>query len=260
MRRIVVLTLLSFFASPGPRPVSAQDLTELARRAKHSVVVLKVHDRLGRELGTGSGFFVDPEGLIVTNHHVIEPGHRVEAVLSNQKTVRVSGIVAQDKTNDLAVIKVDSGPYPALSLADSSPVETGQQIVVFGNPLGLAGSLSEGHVSAVRQDAELPNGEQIPGLQISAAISPGSSGSPVMNLEGDVVGVVVSQMRVGQNVNFAVPSEAVRQLLATVDSSAAPRPFTGAQVVREKTGAYLRNLVISAFFFAAVYFGFRRLR
>lgn len=261
MLRVPTLALASLLlGSALPRLAAAQDLTELARKAKHSVVALKVKDRFGRELGQGSGFFVDPEGLIVTNYHVVDVGPRIEAHLSNDRSLEVLGIVASDETRDLAVIKVDSGPFPSLSLADSDAVETGQQVVVLGNPLGLSGTLSEGIVSAVRDGEEIRELHDGPLLQITAAISPGSSGSPVMNLDGEVVGVAVSQAVFGQNLNFAVPSSAVRELLLTVDPSAAPRRLGGGEVVRAKSLVYLRNVGISLVFFAAVYFGYRRLR
>ena len=256
MHRPLLLATLLLFA--GLRPAPAQDLKELARDAKFSVVALNVLDAFGGKLGTGSGFFVDPTGLIVTNFHVIEQGRRIEAVLSNERTLEVAGVMATDEDNDLAVLKVDSGPFPALGLADSESVEAGERVVVLGSPLGLTGTLSEGIVSNVWKDEMLPHGKRGTALQITAAISPGSSGSPVMNLDGEVVGVAVSQMLGGQNLNFAVPSQAVRELLGTVDASRPPQPLKSAATAG--TGVYLRNLVISLLFFAALYFGFRRLK
>lgn len=259
--RLASLFLLPLLGLPGPPVAVAQEAQNptvaLARRAKHSVVVLEILDRFGRPVGTGTGFFVDPEGLIVTNHHVIEGGSRVTAVLSNEQKIEVTGLVASDEMNDLAIVKVGSGPYPALTLADSSTIEAGQRIVVLGNPLGLSGSLSEGIISAVRNQEDPADGQEATVLQIDAAISPGSSGSPVMNLKGEVVGVAVRQIRYGQNLNFAVPSAAVRELMGSIDAAVAPRPFGAGQVVRTSTGVYLRNLVISLIFFAAIFLGFR---
>lgn len=259
--RLASMCLVPLLALLWPPQAAAQedeDLTALARRAKHSVVALEILDRLGRKVSSGTGFFIDPEGLIVTNRHVIEGGSRVRAVLSNEATVEVTGLVASDEVNDLAIVKVDSGPYPALTLADSSTIEAGRKIVVLGGPLGLYGSLSEGIVSAVRTEEN-----QAPVLQITAPISPGSSGSPVMNLDGEVLGVAVSQAVFGnraQNLNFAVPSAAVRELLGSVDAAIAPRPFGARQVVKTGAGAYIRNLVISMVFFAAIFLGYRYLR
>jgi serine protease Do len=266
MRKQLASTLLLPFLAPFLTPVSpavaqqAQDLTALARRAKHSVVALEILDRFGRKVGTGTGFFIDPEGLIVTNRHVIEGGSRARAVLANRQTLDVTGVVAADEVNDLAIVKVESGSYPALPLGDSSGIEAGLEIVVLGSPLGLAGSLTEGIVSAVRSEGNLPEWHQAPVLQIDAAISPGSSGSPVMNLEGEVVGVAVSQAVFGQNLNFAVPSAAVRELMGAIDLGAPPRPLKAGRAAGTSAVPYLRNLMISIVFFAAIFLGLRFLR
>ncbi len=257
MRRRLVF-LVTALLTAGPAWLQAQDLKELARNAKYSVVALNILDAFGAELGSGSGFFVDPSGLIVTNFHVIERGRRIEAVLSNERRLEIAGVMATDEDNDLAVLKVDSGPFPALSLGDSASVEAGERVVVLGNPRGLAGTLSEGIVSNVWKDEMLPHGKRGTALQITAAISPGSSGSPVMNLDGEVVGVAVSQVLGGQNLNFAVPSQAVRELLGRVDASRPPQPLKTATTVSK--GAYLRNLGLSLLFFAALYAGFRYLK
>lgn len=259
-RSIAALVLLLPLAVAGGRAALAQDLEDLVRRSKHSVVALKIYDGLGREIGTGSGFFIDPEGLVVTNHHVIEEGARVEAVLADQRTLPVPGYLAVDETNDLAVLRVATpAAVPPLFLADSSTVREGQRIVVLGNPRGLSFTTSDGIISAVRADGELPSGVQVPLIQISAPISPGSSGSPVMNLEGLVVGVAVSQFLDGQNLNFAVPSQAVRELLDTVDAGAEPRPFGGG-LARVKKPSFVRNLVISVVAFGFLFAAFRYLR
>lgn len=262
MRQLPASTSLALFLALFSTAAAeeTQDLTVLARRAKHSVVALEVLDRFGREVASGTGFFVDPEGLIVTNRHVIEGGSRVRAVLANRQKLDVTGVVATDEVNDLAIVKVDSGPYPALALGDSAGIEAGLKIVVLGSPLGLAGSLTEGIVSAVRSGENLPEWHQAPVLQIDAAVSPGSSGSPVMNLEGEVVGVAVSQAVYGQNLNFAVPSAAVRELMGSIDLAAAPRPLGASQVAETGAVPYLRNLAVSLVFFAAIFLGLRYLR
>ncbi|HEX9733150.1 MAG TPA: trypsin-like peptidase domain-containing protein [Thermoanaerobaculia bacterium] len=257
-RLVLTLGLLAAAPRPGGAQPEARDLSAVADHTRHAVVFLRILDAFGVELGSGSGFFVDPEGVIVTNYHVIEPGSRVEAVLSNKRTLEVVGVLATDKANDLAVIKVDDGPFPALELADSSAVVPGQRVVVLGNPLGLAGSLSEGIVSALRAGDELPGEHHMPLLQITAAISPGSSGSPVMNLAGEVVGVAVLQANMGQNLNFAVPSTAVRELLGTIDAGVPPRPL--GSVAGAGVWTYARNLALSLLVFGAIWLGFRYLR
>ena len=235
---------------------TAQDLKELARKSRDSVVLLEVFEVGGRQIGAGTGFFVEDRRL-VTNWHVVEDAALVKAVLASEDTVDVLGVVAVDQVNDLAILGVGGGPFPPLELAKDAITEAGERVVVLGNPLGtLTGSLSEGIVSAVRSDGleEGPSSDT-PLLQITAAISPGSSGSPVMNLDGKVLGVAVSQYVLGQNLNFAVPAAAVDKLLKAA-------PGTGfQQAYRSRPsfarGAYVRNILISMMFFVALYLTFR---
>lgn len=238
--------------------LAAQDLKELARKSRDSVVLLKVYEIGGRQISAGTGFFI-AEHLLVTNWHVVEGAALVEAVLASEETVEVVGLLAADEVSDLAILEVAGGPFPALSLASTVDVEAGERVVVLGNPLGsLTGSLSEGIVSAVREDGlsdELTEDSKAPLLQITAAISPGSSGSPVMNLDGQVLGVAVSQVVFGQNLNFAVPAPAVRQLLKEADSGGLRKVYRSRPSFAR--GAYLRNIVISMVFFAALYLTFR---
>ena len=240
----------------------AGDLKELARRAMVAVVRLEVLDRLGNEQGSGTGFFVSPEGWLVTNHHVIEGAQRVVASLADGERLEITGVLAVDEENDLAVLATTGERFSALPLARSSlDVEIGEGVVVFGGPLGLAGTLSDGIVAAVRRPGDRALGRdetfEVARLQITAAISPGSSGSPVLNLDGEVLGVVVSQAVFGQNLNFAVPIEAVRALLGGIGTQTEARQLT--VVTGASSSAVLRNLGISAVFFVLLAVGYRRL-
>jgi len=239
---------------------TADELKELARDAKSSVVLLRVLDRSGREVGSGTGFFVSSDGLLVTNQHVIASAHRIDAVPAEGPQLEVLGVVAENEADDLAVLRIAAVPSRPLPLADAGLPDPGERIVVLGGPLGLAGSLSEGIVSAVRESSELEHHDQDASslLQITAAISPGSSGSPVMKLSGEVVGIVVSQYRFGQNLNFAVPVAALHELLEGIEADARAVPLSS---VSGTSGShYLRNILISAVFFAVLLLGLRRLR
>ncbi len=249
-----IACLLAATAAP------ADDLKDLARQAKSSVLLLRVLDGSGREAGSGTGFFASSDGLVVTNHHVISSARRIEAVQAEGSQLDILGVVATDEVNDLAVLQVDAGPTRPLRLAGVDVLEPGERIVVLGGPLGLAGTLSEGIVSAIRETSELEHhaDDASPLLQITAAISPGSSGSPVMKLNGEVIGVVVSQYRFGQNLNFAVPVSALHQLLERIGPDGQAVPL--GTVSGTSRSHYLRNLLISAVFFALLFFGLRRLR
>jgi S1-C subfamily serine protease len=190
---------------------SQNNLPELVKQVKPSVVAISTYDAGGEALMTGSGFFVRP-GEVVTNLHVIRGAFRAEikTLDGKGKTYPVAGAVAIDEEGDLALLRVDMPAERARSseLATVLPDE-GEEIFVIGNPLKLEGSVSNGIVSAVR---EVPNVGRI--IQITAPISHGNSGSPVFNLEGKVVGVVTVKVTNGQNINLAIAADRVRQLHA----------------------------------------------
>ncbi|HXT63994.1 MAG TPA: trypsin-like peptidase domain-containing protein [Pyrinomonadaceae bacterium] len=189
-------------------PAAAQDqLPELVRRIKPSAVAIETFDARGEKLSRGSGFFVDVD-RVVTNRHVIDGAYRAEVHSVSGSSYPVKSVLAVDAEGDLALLKVDAPPnlVRPLSLDRTSPQE-GESIVVIGNPFGLEGSVTNGIVSAVR---DIPGFGRI--IQITAPISPGSSGSPVVNMQGQVIGVATLQVAGGQSVNFAIPSERIAQL------------------------------------------------
>jgi tetratricopeptide (TPR) repeat protein len=188
--------------------VQAQDLLpELVRRIKPSAVAIETFDARDEKLSRGSGFFIDSD-RVVTNRHVIENAYRAEVHSYNGNVYPVKGVLAVDAEGDLALLRVDTprGQVRPLQLDKTSPQE-GESIVVIGNPFGLEGSVTNGIVSAVR---DIPTFGRI--IQITAPISPGSSGSPVVNMQGQVIGVATLQITGGQSVNFAIPSERISQL------------------------------------------------
>jgi tetratricopeptide (TPR) repeat protein len=193
------------------RVEASQDLLpELVRRIKPSAVAIETYDARGEKLSRGSGFFIDAD-RIVTNRHVIEGAHRADIHSSNGTVIPVKGVLAVDAEGDIALLKIDP-PTPQvrpLPLDKTSPQE-GESVVVIGNPLGLEGSVTNGIVSAVR---DIPTFGRI--IQITAPISSGSSGSPVVNMQGQVIGIATLQVTGGQSVNFAIPSERISQLQAT---------------------------------------------
>ena len=186
----------------------AQDfLPELVKRIKPSAVAIETFDSHGNTISRGSGFFVAPD-RIITNRHVIDRSSRVEVHLIDGKRFPVKGVLAVDGEGDLALLQVDVPKEAAIPLpiVKSVPQE-GEFVVVIGNPYGLEGSVSNGIVSAVR---EIPGYGKI--IQITAPISPGSSGSPVVNMMGQVIGVATLQAAEGQSLNFAVPADRIAQL------------------------------------------------
>lgn len=178
-----------------------ESLPDLVRRVKPSVVSVLTYDAKGEPLISGSGFFIRP-GEVVTNSHVIRGAHRVEihTLEGKGRTYPVAGAFAVDEEADLALLSVD---LPAersrpLTLTNTLPDE-GEQVFVIGNPLRLEGSVSDGIVSAVR---EVPDLGHI--IQITAPVSHGNSGSPLFNMNGQVIGIVTVKVTNGQNINLAL--------------------------------------------------------
>jgi tetratricopeptide (TPR) repeat protein len=208
--KLLWLLLVVALITPIRVEASQDLLPELVRRIKPSAVAIETYDARGEKLSRGSGFFIDAD-RIVTNRHVIEGAHRADIHSSNGTVIPVKGVLAVDAEGDIALLKIDP-PTPQvrpLPLDKTSPQE-GESVVVIGNPLGLEGSVTNGIVSAVR---DIPTFGRI--IQITAPISSGSSGSPVVNMQGQVIGIATLQVTGGQSVNFAIPSERISQLQAT---------------------------------------------
>jgi hypothetical protein len=190
-------------------------VAEVVRASRDAVVVLRVLDEDGERIGLGSGFML-PDGRIATNSHVGTGAARVEVVNASGQLLLVAPFVEAISTQvDLAVLPGLRSPTRGLRIASKAP-EVGEAVVVIGAPEGLSNTVTDGIVSALRD----LNGQKL--LQISAPISPGSSGGPVLNLDGEVIGVAVAFLRDGQNLNFAVPAA---DLSALVNSPASRIAF-----------------------------------
>lgn len=261
-RRALVLAavlLLAALLLLAPGDAAAQEIRELASATRPSVVLLRLTEG-GRTVGSGTGFVVQG-GLVATNHHVVDRARAVEAVTDDGASHAVAGIVAADAANDLALLSVPTLDAAPLPLAAPGSVEPGDRVVVIGSPLGLAGTVSDGIVSAVRPDG-LGEASRVfrttPILQITAPISPGSSGSPVLDAHGEVIGVAVAYLVGGQSVNLAVPTGSLLDLMARSDLTTLESTFAAAG----PAGAWeiARNVGISVVFFALLVFAYRRMR
>lgn len=193
-----------------PVVVKEKDLPTLVNDVKSGIVAILTYDKDGNPLGQGSGFFINTQGHIVSNRHVFRGARRVEVKLAAD-VYQVDKVLADDTDNDLILFSIKSGSrgFTALPLASKKPM-VGERAVVIGNPLGLEATVSDGIVSAQR---ELEKGVTV--LQVTSPISPGSSGSPVLNMRGEVIGVATFQLREGQNLNFAIPVALVKKLAPT---------------------------------------------
>ncbi len=197
-------------------PDQVRKLTELA---KPSLVTVRQMGRDGASSGTGSGFIISEEGLVVTNFHVIGEGRSIEVELFDGTICQVSEVFASDRHYDLAVLRINTGGkgVKALKVGDSDKIEQGDLIVGFGAPQGLSLSVVPGAISAIRKlepgfagDEETP---EFPMLQLAMPIEQGNSGGPVINLKGEVLGIVTLRHRVTENLGFAVPAVNLKTLL-----------------------------------------------
>ena len=195
---------------------SAQtDTAGVVAKAKPAIVTITTYDSAGKEAGLGTGFLAD-DSHVVTCYHVIEEAAKATVKTADGKTCKVKEIAASDRIADVAKLSLTDPIKGAKSLTLSKSLpKQGEKVVVVGSPMGLELTVSDGIVSAIR---DIPGIAKM--LQITAPISPGSSGSPVLNLTGQVVGVVTSYLAEGQNLNFAVASEQVLSLKPS--SSALP--------------------------------------
>jgi serine protease Do len=169
----------------------------------------------------GSGFIVDPKGYIITNNHVIEKADKIYVKLStdpdNQDQGRPARVIGVDKSTDLAVIKIDtSTPLPTVKLGNSDTAEVGDWVEAIGSPFALAQTVTAGIISAKNRTIEKgASGEFQHFIQTDAAINPGNSGGPLLDMNGDVIGVntaIYTQSAGYQGIGFAMPSNTVAQI------------------------------------------------
>ncbi len=210
----------------------AQDVPQLAEKALASTVYLEMMDTNGKPISYGSGFFVSPT-LIVTNFHVVAGTAKGTAKLVDKpKTYRIQGVTATDTKNDLTLLKVTVPGIKPLQLGDSNNMRIGEKVYVAGNPKGLEGTFSDGIISRISTQGNRKR------LQMTAPISPGSSGGPVLNGKGEVIGVAFMTLIGGQNLNFAIPSEYVKALL---DTNATATPLSQVEDIIDANAHFIRG-------------------
>lgn len=254
---VMVLLLLN-----GISAAPALTTEQIAQKALAATVYLEMKDNTGETLGFGSGFFVS-ENLIVTNYHVIQgaatgtaklventrnmpkfPAELNKAYIdyiNEYKMYTIEGSTATDETNDLVLLEVSTRvkdpefleiyrkllPIQPLSLGNSDDVKIGAPVYVAGNPKGLEGTFSSGIISSRRGRHTEER------LQMTAPVSPGSSGGPVLNNKGEVIGIAFMTIEGGQNLNFAIPSNYLKTLL--VQSGTVKPLSSGKQFISART-------------------------
>ncbi|MFN5842688.1 MAG: FISUMP domain-containing protein, partial [Bacteroidota bacterium] len=196
IKKLILLASLFVLLSANLFGQNAASL--IYQKAVNSVVTIETNE------GLGSGFFIQ-KNLVATNYHVIEDANSAVIYLNNTNTsYEVEGYVALDEQNDLAILKVKYDAGVPLKLSQTM-VKQGDDVLVIGSPKGLAATITKGIVSNLNAELKL--------IQIDAAISHGSSGGPVFNITGEVIGVAVGGIENGQNLNFAIPAKTLENLL-----------------------------------------------
>lgn len=213
--RVEIAAALFFLAPGSASGVQAGATPEitiesLAATTTQAVVLIDV--QTATDARQGSGFLVDPRGLIITNQHVIRDARTARIKLTSGDVYDRVIVLAQDERRDIAVLQIAGYNLPTVPMGDSDSVGIGTPVVVIGSPLGLENTVSTGIVSGRRQE---PEGFQL--LQVTAPVSQGSSGGAVLGPDGSAVGIVSSQLQAGQNLNFAVPINYARGLLEHLD-------------------------------------------
>jgi serine protease Do len=221
MRGPILLVLLSAIAAcahaPKAQPAqpaaqAALTPAEIAARALPAVVTMRTQQSFG------TGFVVRDDGWIATNLHVVVGGPQLKVTLRDGRQLDVVEVLNASTDYDLVLVRVEAKGLPTLKLGDSDAMRPGDPVVAIGNPMGLEDTVSNGLLSSRRKDEE--TGVEI--LQVSAPISPGSSGGPLFNDRGEVIGIAQSVLVQGQNLNFAVPTRYLLPMMKQPD----PVPFS----------------------------------
>ncbi|MEZ4225189.1 MAG: trypsin-like peptidase domain-containing protein [Polyangiaceae bacterium] len=245
-------------ASPAPAPPPAplpaappagvpRSFADLAEKADPAVVYVKTlqeqRGRTGRRRvigeGLGSAFVYDPDGLILTNNHVVESATDIRVIFRGKQEMKAT-IVGRDPPTDLAVLKVDQKGLAHLPLGDSDATRVGDWVVAIGNPFGLSHTVSAGIVSAKGR-----TGQDVKGLgdgsgyynflQTDASINPGNSGGPLLDMAGRVVGINTAIRARANNIGFAIPINMVKELL--------PRLVKDGKVTRSAIGIRVSSVL-----------------
>lgn len=209
----------------------------------------------GASEATGTGFVIDSKGLIVTNDHVIAGASKITVTLQDGTNITAK-LVGKDASTDVALLRVDPGSHtlPALTLSDDANLQIGQDVYAIGSPYALQGTLTTGVISQLHRQITAPNGFSISNaIQTDAELNPGNSGGPLLNADGQVIGVnaqvyggsqsASGQATGGTGLGFAIPSSTVKRIVSELSESGAVRhAFLGVSIADGSGGATLASV------------------
>lgn len=190
-------------------------------------------------IGGGTGFFISSDGMIVTNRHVVNDSSASYTVVTDDSKKHPAHVLAIDPVNDIAVIKIDGSKYPTLNLGNSDSVQIGQTTIAIGNSLGqFSNTVSRGIISGLKRNVTAGGGlagqtEKLNNIiQTDAAINPGNSGGPLLDINGDVIGINVAIAQGAQNIGFAIPANQVSDIVNQVKTTGKiSTPFLGVRYI-----------------------------
>ena len=183
--------------------------------------------------GQGTGFIISPDGQVVTNAHVVENAVTIKVMLSDG-TVKSAELVQKDPSRDLAVLKIDGDNLPSARLGNSAEVEVGDEVLAIGNALGLGDTptVTTGIVSALDRQLQLAGNRLTHLIQTDAAINPGNSGGPLVNANGEVIGVNTAIAGNADGIGFAISIDHARPVIETLQTGEVPkRPLLGVNII-----------------------------
>lgn len=203
--------------------------------------------------GTGSGFIIDGNGTILTNAHVVEGADEVSVTLGDGRSF-VGEVMGQDELTDVAVVKVNASNLPTVSMGDSTNLRPGEWAIAIGNPLGLDNTVTAGIISGTGRSSGVigsPN-QRVRFIQTDAAINPGNSGGPLLNQQGEVIGINTAIIGRAQGLGFAIPIDRAQTIAdQLLSSGTAQHPYIGVRMANltptlRESLAQENNLAIQA--------------
>jgi len=201
LRNICIIFLLFSVISYS---IAFAEADTIFKEYSKTVVIVLTYDEKGELICQGSGFIVRADGAVVTNYHVISNARNIK-IKSGDKTLDVEGLIFSDKENDLVILKAKGENLSVVKLGDIKKTNVGEKVYVISSPQGFENTISDGILSGIR---EITPDRKV--LQITAPVSPGSSGGPVFNKNGEVIGIATFIIEKAQNLNFAMPVNLIK--------------------------------------------------
>jgi S1-C subfamily serine protease len=185
--------------------ISFANADKIFKENNKAVVVVVAYNEKGEPISQGSGFIVRADGAIVTNYHIISNAVDIKVKVGD-KVLDVEGLIHTDKENDLVILKIKGEKLPIVKIGDIEKANIGEKVYVISSPEGLENTISDGILSGIREI----EGTNKKILQITAPVSKGSSGGPVFNKNGEVIGIATFLIEEAQNLNFAMPVNLIK--------------------------------------------------